>query len=205
MAGHVVDDLYEVQVVDTETDVPVPQGEIGEIGEITIRPKLSFAFNQGYFRMPEKTLDAWRNLWHHTHDAGHFDAQNRLYFVDRITDRIRRRGENISSYEVEQALNDHHDISESAVVGIKIEGAGGEDEVKACIITNGGKAIDNIALLDYCAERMPRYAVPRYIEALDALPKSATGTIQKELLREAGITHQTGDRDSVSYPIKRRV
>ena len=102
-------------------------------------------------------------------------------------------------------MNDHHDISESAVVGIKIEGAGGEDEVKACIITNGGKAIDNIALLDYCAERIPRYAVPRYIEALDALPKSATGKIQQEPLREAGITNQTWDRDAVGYQIKRRV
>ena len=158
----------------------MPQGENREIVE---RPKLPFSFNQGYFRMPDKTVEAWRNLWYHTGDAGYFDTQDRLYFADRIKDRIRRRGENISSYEIEQVLNDHPDISESAVVGIRVEGAGGEDEVKACIVADGGKAIDNVALLDYCAERIPRFAVPRYLEALEALPKSATGKIQKFKLR----------------------
>jgi crotonobetaine/carnitine-CoA ligase len=200
MAGHVLHDLYDVRVVDPETDAEMLQGEIGEI---VVRPRLPFAFNQGYFRMPEKTVEAWRNLWHHTGDAGYFDAEDRLYFADRIKDRIRRRGENISSYEVEQVLNDHSEVAESAVVGIRVEGAGGEDEVKACIVTDGGKEIDKITLLDYCVERIPRFAVPRYIEVLEALPKSSTGKIQKEPLREAGVTDQTWDRDSVGYKIKR--
>jgi crotonobetaine/carnitine-CoA ligase len=200
MAGHVLHDLYDVRVVDPETDAEMLQGEIGEI---VVRPRLPFAFNQGYFRMPEKTVEAWRNLWYHTGDAGYFDAEDRLYFADRIKDRIRRRGENISSYEVEQVLNDHSEVAESAVVGIRVEGAGGEDEVKACIVTDGGKEIDKIALLDYCVERIPRFAVPRYIEVLEALPKSSTGKIQKEPLREAGVTDQTWDRDSVGYKIKR--
>ena len=202
MAGYIREDFFEVRIADAETDRPMPQGEIGEI---VVRPKVPFCFNQGYFRMTEKTVEAWRNLWYHTGDAGYFDTQDRLYFADRIKDRIRRRGENISSYEIEQVLNDHPDISESAVVGIRVEGAGGEDEVKACIVADGGKAIDNVALLDYCAERIPRFAVPRYLEALEALPKSATGKIQKDPLRQAGVTDQTWDREAVGYKIDRRV
>jgi crotonobetaine/carnitine-CoA ligase len=155
--------------------------------------------------MPDVTVEAWRNLWFHSGDAGYFDKQGRLYYADRIKDRIRRRGENISSFEIEQVLNDHPDIQESAVVGIRVEDAGGEDEVKAYIVTEGGSDIDNIALLDYCADRIPRFAVPRYIEAVEDLAKTATGKIQKEPLRQAGVTQNTWDRESVGYKIARRV
>lgn len=202
MAGHVQDDFFEVCIVNTQTDAPLPQGEIGEI---VVRPKVPFCFNQGYYRMPEVTIEAWRNLWFHSGDAGYFDDQGRLYYADRIKDRIRRRGENISSFEIEQVLNDHPDIQESAVVGIRVEGAGGEDEVKAYIVTEGGRDIDNVALLDYCAERIPRFAVPRYIEAVELVPKTATGKIQKEPLRQAGVTANTWDRESVGYKLARRV
>jgi len=102
-------------------------------------------------------------------------------------------------------LNDHPDIVESAVVGIRVEGAGGEGEVKACIVTDGGKEINNIALLDYCAERIPRFAVPRFIEVLEEVPKSSTGKIQKEPLRQAGVTGRTWDQESVGYKIACRV
>ena len=202
MAGHVRDDLYEVRIVDAETDAPV---ERGEIGEIVVRPKVAFCFNQGYFRMPEKTVEAWRNLWYHTGDGGYFDEEGRLYFADRIRDRIRRRGENISSFEVEQVLNDHPEIEESAVVGIRVSGAGGEDEVKACIVPKAGNEIDYVTLLDYCAELIPRFAVPRFIETLESLPKSATGKMQKEPLRQAGVTERTWDRESVGYKLARRL
>ena len=202
MAGHVQDDFFEVCIVNTQTDAPLPQGEIGEI---VVRPKVPFCFGQGYYRMPEVTVEAWRNLWFHSGDAGYFDDQGRLYYADRIKDRIRRRGENISSFEIEQVLNDHPDILESAVVGIRVEGAGGEDEVKAYIVTEGGRDIDNVALLDYCAERIPRFAVPRYIEAVELVPKTATGKIQKEPLRQAGVTANTWDRESVGYKLARRV
>jgi crotonobetaine/carnitine-CoA ligase len=202
MAGHVLDEFFEVGVVNAATDVPVAQGEIGEI---VVRPKVPFCFNQGYYRMPDVTVEAWRNLWFHSGDAGYFDDQGRLYYADRIKDRIRRRGENISSFEIEQVLNDHPDIQESAVVGIRVEGAGGEDEVKAYIVTDGGRDIDNVALLDYCAARIPRFAVPRYVEAVEAVPKTATGKIQKEPLRQAGVTERTWDRESVDYKIARRV
>ena len=202
MAGHVLNDLFEVRIIDADTDQNMPQGEIGEIA---VRPKVPYVFNQGYFRMPEKTVETWRNLWFHTSDAGYFDEKGRLFYADRIKDRIRRRGENISSFEIEQVINDYPEVNESAVVGIKVEGAGGEDEVKAYIVTVGGQEIDNIALLDYCSTHIPRFAVPRYIEAVEEVAKTATGKIQKEPLRQAGVTNRTWDRESVGYKIARRV
>ena len=202
MAGHILDEYFEVRIVNAATDAPLPQGEIGEI---VIRPKVPFCFNQGYYRMPERTVEAWRNLWFHTGDAGYFDTKARLFYADRIKDRIRRRGENISSFEIEQVLNDYPDVTESAVVGIKVEDAGGEDEVKAYIVTDGGRDIDNVALLDYCVEQIPRFAVPRFIEAVAEIGKTATGKIQKEPLRQAGVTNRTWDRNSVGYKIARRV
>ncbi len=202
MAGHVMDDYFEIRIVDAATDAPM---DSGEIGEIVVRPKVPFCFNQGYYRMPERTVEAWRNLWFHSGDAGYFDEQGRLFYADRIRDRIRRRGENISSFEIEQVLNDHPDVQESAVVGIRVEAAGGEDEVKAYIVTAGGEDIDNVALLDYCAENIPRFAVPRFVEAVEEVPKTATGKIQKEPLRQAGVTNRTWDRESVGYKIARRV
>ena len=201
LAGRVKEEFFELQIVDPETDEPVPHGEIGEI---VVRPKEPFCFNQGYFRMPEKTVETWRNLWFHTGDAGRFDEKKRLHFVDRIKDRIRRRGENISSFEIEQVLNSHPQIKECAVIGIRVEGAGGEEEIKACIVTEGGAEIDNVALLDYCVENMPRFAVPRFVEVMEELSKTATGKIQKENLRKGGVTNRTWDRESVGYKIARR-
>ncbi len=201
LAGRVKEDFFEVEIVDPETDEPVPNGAIGEI---VVRPKEPFCFNQGYFGMPEKTAETWRNLWFHTGDAGRFDEKSRLHFVDRIKDRIRRRGENISSFEIEQVLNSHPQIKESAVIGIRIDGAGGEEEIKACIVTEGGAEIDNVALLDYCVENMPRFAVPRFVETMEELSKTATGKIQKESLRKGGVTNSTWDRESVGYKIARR-
>jgi len=200
-AGRILDDFFEVRIVDPETDEVLPQGEVGEI---VIRPKEPACFMQGYFRMPEKTVEAWRNLWFHSGDAGQFDEAGRLFFVDRIKDCIRRRGENISSYEVEQVLNDHPDIDESAVIGVKTADAGGEEEVMACLTVAGSAVVDEIALLDYCAARMPRYAVPRFVEVVGELPKTATGKIRKQALRDVGVTAATWDRESVGYKIARR-
>ncbi|MGH7366116.1 MAG: AMP-binding protein [Candidatus Rokuibacteriota bacterium] len=133
-AGYPLADWFEVGIADPETDAPL---EPGRTGEIVVRPKIPGCFMAGYFRMPEKTVEAWRNLWFHTGDAGRLDERGRLHYVDRIKDCIRRRGENISSFEIEQVLNAHPAVAESAVVGIKVAGAGGEDEVKACIAPAG--------------------------------------------------------------------
>jgi crotonobetaine/carnitine-CoA ligase len=158
----------------------------------------------GYFRMPEKTVEAWRNLWFHTGDAGRFDEAGRLHYVDRIKDCIRRRGENISSFEIEQVLNAHPAVAESAVVGIKVAGAGGEDEVKAYVVPAAGASLDPVALLDWCAPRMPHFAVPRFVEVVTGeLAKTPTGKLQKTPLREAGITAATWDRESIGYVVRR--
>ncbi len=200
-AGRVLDEFFEVRIGHIDTDEPLAANEIGEI---LVRPKEPSCFMAGYFKMPEKTVEAWRNLWFHTGDAGRMDTDGRLYFVDRLKDCIRRRGENISSFEVEQVLNNHPAIAESAVVGIKVEGAGGEEEVKALVLPAPGQKIENVALLDYCAEHMPRFAVPRYLEWVNGVAKTATGKIQKQELRDAGVTDATWDRESVGYKVARR-
>ena len=199
-AGHVLDDFYEMDIFDPETDRPMGDEAVGEI---VIRPKLAGAFMAGYYKMDEKTVEAWRNLWFHTGDAGFRDLAGRYHFVDRIKDCIRRRGENISSFEVEQVLNNHDLVAESAVVGIRTATSGGEEEVMACLVTADGAKIDPVALLDYCAEHMPRYAVPRFVEVVPALPKTATGKLQKQELRQAGVTETTWDRESIGYVVPR--
>jgi crotonobetaine/carnitine-CoA ligase len=201
-AGRVLDEFFEVVVADPETDEPVP---VGQAGEILVRPKVPFCFNQGYFRMPDKTVEAYRNLWFHTGDAGRFDDEGRLFFIDRLKDRIRRRGENISSYEIEQVLNEYPAVVESAAIGIRVEGAGGEEEIKAVLVLHPGAAdgFDPVALLDFCVERMPRYAVPRFVELVDELDKTPSGKVRKQAARDAGVTPTTWDRESVGYTIKR--
>ena len=200
-AGHLLDEFFEMDIVDPETDRPLGDNAVGEM---VVRPRVPGAFMAGYHEMPEKTVEAWRNLWFHTGDAGLRDELGRYHFVDRIKDCIRRRGENISSFEVEQVLNAHPAIAESAVVGVRTADAGGEEEVKACLVPAADAAIDEAALLDYCAERMPRYAVPRFLEIREALPKTATGKLQKQHLRDAGVTPKTWDRETAGYELKRR-
>jgi crotonobetaine/carnitine-CoA ligase len=198
--GRPLDRYFDVRIVDPETDEPLA---IGELGEIVIRPKEPGCFMQGYYRMPGKTAEAWRNLWLHTGDAGRFDSAGRLFFVDRIKDRIRRRGENISAFEIEAVLSRFGQIEECAAVGIRVEGAGGEDEIKACVVAKEGMTIDRIALLDFCVARMPRYAVPRFIEILAALPKTASGKVQRQELRNRGRSDITWDRETIQYIITR--
>ncbi len=199
--GRVLDQWFEMQVVDPETDEPLPPNTVGEM---VVRPKEPWCFMAGYNAMPGKTVEAWRNFWFHTGDAGTYDEEGYFYFVDRIKDCIRRRGENISSYEVEQVLNAHTAVAESAAVAVASAIAGGEDEVKVCIVLRAGQHVTPEALLDYCQERMPYFAVPRYIEFVDALPKTPTAKLQKHKLREAGITPSTWDREAVGYKVRRR-
>jgi crotonobetaine/carnitine-CoA ligase len=199
--GKVLADWFEMQIVDPDTDEELPPNTVGEI---VVRPKQPWCFMIGYNAMPEKTVEAWRNFWFHTGDAGTCDEEGYFYFIDRIRDCIRRRGENISSYEVEQVLNDHPAVAESAAVAVKSDIAGGEDEVKACIVLRPGMHVEPPALLDYCQEHMPYFAVPRYIEFVDTLPKTPTEKIQKHKLREIGITSTTWDRETVGYTVRRR-
>ena len=190
-------DIYDIRLVD-DHDEPVP---VGEPGEIVFRPREPYTMMTGYYNMPEKTLEAYRNLWFHSGDLGRQDEDGYDYFVDRKKDALRRRGENISSFEVERAINTHPAVLESAAVAVKSELA--EDEVKICIVLQPGATLTPEELIRYADERMPYFAVPRYVEFLDALPKTPTERIQKYLLKEAGVTPSTWDREAAGIKITR--
>jgi crotonobetaine/carnitine-CoA ligase len=143
-------------------------------------------FNLGYWRNPEKTAEAWRNQWLHTGDAFRRDEDGNFYFVDRLKDAIRRRGENISSFEVEAEVEAHPAILESAAVAVPA--AAGEDDVKVVVALKPGQQLAAIELHTFLQERLPAYMVPRYIEVRrQELPKTPTGKIRKAALREDGI------------------
>ncbi|MEE8396089.1 MAG: AMP-binding protein [bacterium] len=199
--GKVLDKYFEVRIADPETDEDLP---VGAVGEIMVRPKEPFAFMAGYNAMEDKTVEAWRNFWFHTGDAGHRDEDGFFYFDDRIKDRLRRRGENIAPYEIERVLADHPAVAEAAVIAVKSEFAGGEDEIKACIVLHEGKASPRPEeMLDFCQGRMPHFAVPRYVEFLPALPKTPTEKVQKAKLRAAALNPDTWDREEAGYEVKR--
>ena len=183
---------FEACVAD-EDDVEVAAGVAGEL---LLRAREPYAFASGYFNMPEKTVDAWRNLWFHTGDRVVRDADGAFRFVDRIKDAIRRRGENISSFEVEQVLLSHPGIAECAVYPVRSELA--EDEVMAALVTRSGTRIDPAELADFCASRLPYFAVPRYVDILADLPRTENGKVQKYRLRERGVTSLTWDGTSTT-------
>jgi len=153
--------------------------------------------------MPERTVETWRNFWFHTGDAGRMDERGYVWYIDRIKDTIRRRGENISSFEVEAVFLDHEAIAECAAVAVKAE-EGGEDEVLICIILEKGADTPKPEdLLDYATPRMPYFAVPRYIDYVTEIPTTPTAKIQKNKLRERGLSASAWDRDVAGYKVKR--
>lgn len=194
--GPVRREYFDVEIKDPQTGELLPRGAVGEI---CVRPNVPWGFMQGYHRLPEITVKVWRDLWFHTGDAGRLDESDTLYFVDRLGDTIRRRGENISSFEIEQAILQHPRVLECAVIGVRLVGSGGEQEIKVDLaLTEDVAPFDPVEFVAWCAPRIPRYAVPRFVEVHDALPKTATGKLRKSPLREAGITAQTWDREAVS-------
>ena len=200
-SGKVWDDYFEVIIGDPETDEELP---VGEVGEILVRPKEPYCFMQGYNGIPEMTVQTWRNLWFHTGDAGRQDERGYIWYIDRIKDTIRRRGENISSYEVESVLLEHPAISEAAAVAVKAD-QGGEDEVLACLVLEPGAGTpDPMELLDFCVPRMPYFAVPRYIDIVDEIPKTPSAKIQKNKLRELGLSPNSWDRETAGYKLTRK-
>jgi carnitine-CoA ligase len=146
-----------------------------------------------YYNMPEATVAAFRNLWFHTGDNARSDPDGYLYFVDRKKDSIRRRGENISSSEVEAVLNRHPAVLESAAVAVPSEL--GEDEVKAVIVLREGGRVSPAELWAFCEEHMPRFWVPRYLEFRSAMPKTPSQKIQKYLLRQGDGEAEVYDRN----------
>jgi crotonobetaine/carnitine-CoA ligase len=185
-SGWVHSDHFELIVADPQTDRSVPAGEVGEI---LVRPKVPWGFMAGYQGMPEKTVDAWRNLWFHTGDAGRLDADGVLTFVERLKDCIRRRGENIAAAEVEMLVATLRGVAEVAAYAVPSDVPGGEDELMLSIVADpdmeaGAPAL--VALGDAAEALLPRFARPRYLRWVSELPKTATGKVQRSVLRQAG-------------------
>ena len=179
-------DHFEVEVHDDD-DRPVPPGTVGEI---VVRPRHPEAMFRGYWGQPEATLAAIRNLWYHTGDAGVLDADGNLSFVDRKKDVIRRRGENISSGEIEALLARHPAVLECAVYGVPSDLT--EEEVMVAVVPKSDLAPQE--LLAWAQAQLPDFAVPRFVRMVDALPKTPSERVQKYRLREAGVTADTYDR-----------
>ena len=195
--GSLDEERFEARIVD-ENDQEVPDGTVGEF---VIRAREPWLLMAGYWRHPEWTQKAWSNLWLHSGDAMWRSPQGRFYFADRVKDSIRRRGENISSLEVENEINSHPDVVECAVFPVASEHT--EDEVMAAIVAKPGRSIDPVELIAFLEPRMAYFMVPRYIDMVESLPKTPTGKIQKYELRHQGVTPATWDRDKAGIKLKR--
>lgn len=180
----------EVRLVD-EADCEVP---VGTVGEMMVRTDAPWAMNHGYYKNPEATAAAWRNGWFHTGDAFRVDGEGNYYFIDRIKDAIRRRGENISSFEVEREICAYPAVKEAAVIAARSELS--EDEVLAVVAPVAGQSIDPIELTRFLKDRLPYFMVPRYIRVVAELPKTPTQKIQKANLRHEGVTEDCWDREA---------
>jgi carnitine-CoA ligase len=188
---------FEARVVN-DHDMEVPHGTVGEL---MVRADEPWTMNHGYNANPEATARAWRNGWFHTGDAFRRDEAGNFFFVDRMKDAIRRRGENISSFEVEVEIGAHPKVRETAVVGVPSEF--GEDEVMAIVAPVPGADIDPVEIISFLTPRMPHFMVPRYIRFMADLPKTPTQKIEKHLLRQQGITEDTWDRERAGIRLKR--
>lgn len=175
----------------------------GVEGEIVLRPTVPYSFLVEYHNKPDKFAEACRNLWFHTGDTGHIDENGYLHFSGRLSHSIRRRGENISALEVEQVVVMHDAVAECAVVGVEADL--GEEDVKAFVQLEPGRSVDPEQLVRFCEERIAYFKVPRYIEFIDEMPRSATkNEIERFKLRELGVG-DAWDRDAAGVLVRRRV
>jgi len=179
--------MWECVLADDD-DNPVPDGVIGEM---LVRPRRPNIMQLGYWRNPSATVLAWRNLWFHTGDYLRRDPDGWYEFIDRKKDAMRRFGENISSYEVELALQSHPDVQEVAVYAVAAQLE--EDEVMTSLVLKPGSTVTATELLKHCETELPYYAVPRYYRVVSELPRTPTAKIQKGELRQIGIDDRTWD------------
>ncbi len=187
----------ECRIVD-ENDMEVAPGTVGELILRTSRP---WEITQGYYKSPEGTVRAWRNGWFHTGDAFRRDEQGNFFFVDRMKDAIRHRGENISSFEVESEAGEHPDVREAAAIPVPSEL--GEDEVMLVVAPVAGRCVDPVELLRFMEPRVAAYMLPRYIRTVAELPKTPTAKVEKHRLRSEGITADTWDREAHGVTVRR--
>jgi crotonobetaine/carnitine-CoA ligase len=186
----------ECRVVD-DHDIEVAPGAVGELMVRTSRP---WEITQGYYKNPQATVRAWRNGWFHTGDAFRCDADGNFFFVDRMKDAIRRRGENISSFEVEAEACAHPDVREAAAIPVPSEL--GEDEVMLVVVPVAG-GLDPLALLRFMEPRVAAYMLPRYIRTVAELPQTPTAKVEKHRLRSEGVTADTWDREAHGVTVRR--
>lgn len=188
---------YDIEIHDADDE----QCAVGEVGEIVARSRRPFAMFDRYAAMPEATVEAFRNQWFHTGDRAWMDADGYVFYVDRSKDCIRRRGENISSWEVERSIAAHDDVAEAAVIGVPSELT--EEEVMAVVVLKPDRRLDPEALLDHCQERLPGFAVPRFVRIVEELPKTPSQRVEKYRLRDEGVTADTWDRTEHGYEVAR--
>jgi crotonobetaine/carnitine-CoA ligase len=187
----------EARLVD-EHDIEVPDGRPGEL---ILRADQPWTLSHGYLNDPQATARAWRNGWFHTGDLFRRDAEGHYFFLDRAKDALRRRGENISSFEVESAVMLHPAVREAAVIAAP--GDGGEDEVMAAVALRPGAAFDPAELLRFLQPRLAHFMLPRYVRVMDELPRTATQKVEKHRLRAEGVTPGTWDRDAAGVVVRR--
>ena len=187
----------ECRLVD-EHDIEVP---VGTPGEMIVRTDLPWAMNAGYNGMPEATATAWRNGWFHTGDLFRRDVAGNYFFLDRIKDTIRRRGENISSFEVEAAVRGHADIDEVVAIGVASEIE--EQEVLVVVTARPGRSVDPRGLIEFLVPRLAYFMIPRYVRVVGEIPKTETNKARKEVFREQGITADTWDRERAGMQLRR--
>lgn len=196
--GTPAEDL-ELGLLDDEDRAVTP----GEVGEIAVRPKERFVMFDGYWNQPEATLDAFRDLWYHTGDFGRLLPSGQLEFIDRKKDALRRRGENISSMQLETAIGAHPKVVDVAVHAVASELT--EDDVKACIVLAEGATIAPEELFAFFCERVPSYAIPRYVEFLDELPRTAVGRIMKYKLRDRPLDERVWDFERLGLRLTKSI
>lgn len=179
---------FEIRIFD-DRDNELPPGEIGEI---VIRPTKPYIMFDGYYKSPEETMKCSANWWFHTGDLGKVDADGYYYFCGRKKESIRRGGENISPYEIEKEINEHPVVAESAAFGIADPIMG--EEIKVALVLRPGQKVTPEEIIAWCEPRLPKFMIPRYIEFMESLPKSASEKVQKVALKERGLTPNTWDR-----------
>jgi carnitine-CoA ligase len=187
----------EARLVDANDRAVSP----GEVGEMILRTARPWALNHGYHNDPAATARAWRNGWFHTGDAFRQDGEGNYYYVDRVKDSIRRRGENISSCEVEIELLAHPAVREAAAVAVPSEH--GEDEVLAVLSLVPGARLDPVELIEFLRPRLAHFMIPRYVRITAELPKTPTQKAEKHRLRAEGVTPDTWDREAAGVRVRR--
>jgi crotonobetaine/carnitine-CoA ligase len=197
-AGVINDEYFDTRIFDDDDN----EQQCGTEGEIVVRPKRPHVMFEGYWGRPEATVETSRNWWYHTGDIGRIDDDGFLYFVDRKADYLRRRGENISSFEVERILMSHGSLADVAVHAVPSQLT--EDDLKLTATVKAGTSLSEEELFRWCIDQLPYFALPRYIEFRAELPRSPVGRVLKRELRAQGVTESTWDAEGAGITYEKR-